>query len=178
MEPAVFLGPQEARTVSIISWNLNGVKTKLEKDNVKELLYRYDVISVNEVKTPLSISLPGYVTYRSAVRGSSERGGTVLFIKNHVSKLISSVDTNIEDQIWIQLRGIPDCLFGFCYIPPCGSRYYSHESFSSIQGKIMSAGACNKVFYIRRYEYKVRKLRARTVRGRRITWIYVLSDSR
>ena len=57
-------GPQQARTVSIISWNLNGVKTKLEKDNVKELLYRYDVISVNEVKTPLSISLLGYVTYK------------------------------------------------------------------------------------------------------------------
>ena len=100
MERAVFLGgPQQVRTVSIISWNLNGVKTKLEKDNVKELLYRYDVISVNEMKTPSSISLPGYVTYRSAVRGSSERGGTVLFIKNYVSKLISSVDTNIEDQI-------------------------------------------------------------------------------
>ena len=102
MEPAVFLrGPQQARSVSIISWNLNGVKTKLEKDNVKELLYHYDVISVNEVKTLLSISLPRYVTYRSAVRGSSERSGTVLFIKNHVSKLILSVDTNIEDQIWI-----------------------------------------------------------------------------
>ena len=75
MEPAVFLGgPKQARTVSIISWNLNGVKTKIEKDNVKELLYRYVVISVNEVKIPLSISLPRYVTYRSAVRGSSERG--------------------------------------------------------------------------------------------------------
>ena len=104
------------------------------------------MISVNEMKTPSSISLPGYVTYRSAVRRSSEIGGMVLFIKNHVSKLISSVDTNIEDQIWIQLHGIPDCLFGFCYIPPCDSRYYSHESFSSIQEKIMSDGACKKCF--------------------------------
>ena len=98
------------------------------------------------MKTPLLISLPGYVTYRSIVRGSSERGGTVLFIKNHISKLISSVDTSVEDQIWIQLWCASGCLFGFCYIPPCDSRYYSYASFSPIQEKIMSDGVCKKCF--------------------------------
>ena len=125
--------------MKILSWNINGVKTKLEKTVVQNLFYNYDLISLNEVKTPLPVSLPGYVTFASNARGSPERGGTVLFIKNHLSKCITNVDTSIEDQIWLQLSIAPRHQFGFCYIPPVDSQYYSHESFSAIQEKICSS---------------------------------------
>ncbi len=74
------------KSVSILSWNMNSVRTKLEKDSVRDLLYKYDLISLNEIKTSLQVSLPGYVTFTGSVKGTSERGGTVLLIKNHLSK--------------------------------------------------------------------------------------------
>ncbi len=84
LESSVFLvGPQQASILSILSWNINGIKTKLDKYNVINLLYKYDKISLNEVKTPLPVSLPGYVSYRSNVRGSCDRGETVLLVKNY-----------------------------------------------------------------------------------------------
>ncbi len=70
------------KSVSIISWNINSVRTKVEKGNVRDLSCKYDLLSVNEVKTPLSVPLPGYVTFKSSVRGSPERGGTVVLVKN------------------------------------------------------------------------------------------------
>ena len=115
---------------------------------MKNLLYKYDIISLNEVKTPLSVSLPGYITYRSSVRGSCDRGGTVLLVKNYVSKFIKKVDTRVDDQIWLQLHLAPKCLFAFCYVPPSDSLYYSHDSFASIQEKILASYPCHECFLI------------------------------
>lgn len=81
--------PQHVRTLKVLSWNINGVKNKLEKKIVQNLVQKYDIISLNEVKTPLSISFPGYNSFKSSVRGSWERGGTVIFIKNYLSDAIA-----------------------------------------------------------------------------------------
>lgn len=43
--------------LEIISWNINGVKTKLEKRKVQDLLLDFDVMRLNEKKTTYS-SLP------------------------------------------------------------------------------------------------------------------------
>ncbi len=100
---------------------MNGVKTKLENKHVHDLLQNFDIISLNEVKIPLAVSFPGYISYKSCVRGSPERGGTVLLIKNYLSNSIVSVDVDIEEQVWVQLRHAPKYLFGFCYVPPADS---------------------------------------------------------
>ncbi len=128
----------------MVSWNINGVKTKLEKNCVQEFLLKYDIIGLNEVKTASSVSFPGYFTYRSAVRGSKERGGTVLLVKNYVSHLVAEIDTSIEEQIWGKLKCAPKILFGFCYIPPADSQYYSHESFACIQEKLKTSKWCEE----------------------------------
>ena len=139
MEPTFFRDrPQQLSQLCILSWNINGVKTKLEEKVVQDLLYKYDLICLNEVKTPLEVHFPGYVTYKSAVRGSNQRGGTALLIKNVLSSLIAGVNVRIEDQIWIKFRFAPTVSFGFCYIPPTDSHYYSHNSFSSIQEQLMT----------------------------------------
>ena len=45
---------QNDNILNIISWNIiNGAKTKLEKVHVYNFLSEYDIISLNEVKTPL-----------------------------------------------------------------------------------------------------------------------------
>lgn len=78
----------------MISWNINGICTKLEKENVKRLLLDYDVISVNEVKTDIPVHFPGYITLKSKVVGSADRGGTIVFVKNSIAPLVHDVDTS------------------------------------------------------------------------------------
>ena len=50
LESSVFLdGPQQASFLSILSWNISGIKKNyynmLEKNNFTNLLYKYDIIS-------------------------------------------------------------------------------------------------------------------------------------
>ena len=51
MDPTPFL-TRPQNYISIISWNINSVRTKLEKQNVYNLISQYDIISLNEIKTP------------------------------------------------------------------------------------------------------------------------------
>ena len=71
----------------------------------------HDTISLNKVKKPVSVSLPGYIAYNSNVsnsnsnvRGSVDRWETVLLMKNYVSKFSKKIDTKRDDQIWIQCQ--------------------------------------------------------------------------
>ena len=67
MEHAEFLNlpHQNSNLLSIVSWNINGARTKLEQNNVYNFLISFDIISINEVKTSLDISIPGYVAFKS-----------------------------------------------------------------------------------------------------------------
>ncbi len=88
------------------------------------------------MKTPLPVILSGYKSYRSSVVGSGARGGTVVLVKNWLSEAVFDVDTSIGDQVWMQIRNIPGVLFGFCYIPPSDSQYYSLSAFSYMEEKL------------------------------------------
>ncbi len=89
------------------------------------------------------MELPGYVTYRGAVVGSSERGGTVVFVRNSIVHLLNSVDVSVGDQVLLQLKNLQGVLMGSCYIPPCDSPYYSHASFAAIQEKLLLSDMSN-----------------------------------
>ena len=127
--------------ISIISWNINSVKTKLEKRNVSDMLNNYDIISLNEIKTPLSVSYPGYVSIPSRDSNNPNRGGTCVLIKNYLRSQVTQVDISKPDQVWLQLKCQPGILFGFLYIPPHDSPYFSESSFSYIQEKIKESSA-------------------------------------
>ena len=49
----------------------------------------------------------------------------------------------LRDEVWLQFRNIVGVLFGFCYIPPSDSQYYSYDSFAAIQGRLKSKYMCN-----------------------------------
>ena len=122
--------------MKIISWNINGVKTKLEKKVVQKMLLNFDIICLNEVRTSLTISFPGYVGYKSSVHGPSHRGGTIIFLKNPIVRTVINADTSIDGQVWLRFSFEPKTMFGFCYVPPFESQYFSHTSFVSIQEKL------------------------------------------
>ena len=90
MELPEFLNRPQQHKLKILTWNINGAKTKLEKRCVEEWICQYDIISLNEIKTDLKVSLPGYVVYRGVKEKSTHRGGTVVFIKNYLSPYVSS----------------------------------------------------------------------------------------
>ncbi len=136
MELPVFLIRPHQSTLKILSWNINGVRTKLEKPNVENLFLKYDIISLNEIKTDLCVSLPGYVGFKSVKMNSAHRGGTIVLVKSYLSSHVICVDNNTEEQVWLQLRCVPQVTFGFCYIPPSDSPYYSYYSFAALQEKL------------------------------------------
>ena len=78
----LILPHQNNNVLRVISWNINGARTKLEQNNVYNFLSNYDIISLNEVKSSLDISIPGYVSYKSksVLGNASLRGGTVVTI--------------------------------------------------------------------------------------------------
>lgn len=126
-----------------MSWNVNGVRTKLEKVYVYNLLLNYDVICLYEIKTPLSVSFPGYVSYISRDANNPHRGGTCVLIKQHLNCYVAELDVTCTDQVWFKLKCIPDVLFGFCYVPPPDSPYFSLTLLSNIQEKIKSSPPSN-----------------------------------
>ena len=93
MEPSSFLKGPQIYKLKIVCWNVNGVHTKIEKRHVQNVLYEYDIICLNELKTPLDVAISGYVCLRSGDRESGHRGGTAVFVKNYLSPFISRVDT-------------------------------------------------------------------------------------
>ncbi len=44
------VNPQQVNQIKIMSWNINSVRTKMEKLNVRQLMANYDVIGINAVK--------------------------------------------------------------------------------------------------------------------------------
>ena len=141
---------QNTNGLKIVSWNINGAKSKLENINVYTFLSSYDIVCLNEVKTSMHISFPGYVSFKSkhVTGASSLRGGTVVFVKNYLSRQIYNLDNNVIDQVWFQIQCVPDTLFGFCYVPPTDSQYFNHQSFVAIHEKLLDYKGNTKFFII------------------------------
>ena len=87
----------------------------------------------------MHISIPGYVSYKSKVvtGEASRRGGTIIMVKNYLSKQIYNIDTSMTDQVWLNIRCVPNVTFGFCYIPPSDSPYFTPQSFVNIHEKMV-----------------------------------------
>ena len=142
MEYAGFLNlpHQNDKALKIISWNINGAKSKLGNAHVYNFLSNFDIISLNEVKSSMYISIPGYVSFKSkhVIGAAALRGGTVVLVKNYLSSQVYNIDNNIIDQVWLQIQCVPDTMFGFCYVPPSGSPYFSHQSFVALHEKMLN----------------------------------------
>lgn len=117
---------------------MNGVKTKLEKCEIKNLLLEYDIIALNEIRTSLPVTFSGYVAYRSRKVAASHRGGTLVLVKNCLASCVRSVDTSVIDQVWIEFKNVPKVVFGFVYVPPSDSPYFSFDSFSALRNKLQN----------------------------------------
>ena len=89
------------------------------------------------------MSFAGYFALNIRDKKIKNRWGTCVLIKNHLSSDVTDIDTSIPDQVWLRLRYIPEVLFGFVYIPPSDSPYFSEASISAIQEKLKTSDAAN-----------------------------------
>ena len=152
MEYAGFLRLPQQNNIAlrITSWNINGARNKLENTNVYNFLSDFDIISLNEVKSSMHISIPGYVSFKSKhVTGAAAlRGGTVVLVKNYLANQVFNYDNSITDQVWFQVQCVPDTMFGFCYVPPADSQYFNHLSYVALHEKMLNFQGNTKFFII------------------------------
>ena len=58
-------------------------------------------------------------------------------VKNYLANQVYNIDKSTINQVWFHLRCIPSVMFGFCYIPPTDSVYFSHQLFANLKDKII-----------------------------------------
>jgi exonuclease III len=114
-------------------WNINNMKNKVESDILLSLFSEYDMIFLSEVKRRVT-QVPGFEVYEAANENYS-RGGLVLLIKPHIDSDIKYIDKSVNEQLWLELKSVPDVIFGGVYIPPTDSIYFKDDAFAQIQSK-------------------------------------------
>ena len=104
--------------------------------------HMFDVLWLTEIKTGLSISVPGFVAYSNPDERNPSRGGIVLLVKTHLEKFVTKVDMTEPSQIWLSFSIFPNFIFGGCYIlvPPIDSDYHDAAILGSLQARLMGAG--------------------------------------
>ena len=84
----------------------------------------YDIVWLLETKQYFNLNVPGFIAYTNVSKSGTHRGGVVLLIKHKIAELVSNIDREVEDQIWIELSCLPSVKLGGIYIPPDDSPYY------------------------------------------------------
>lgn len=120
----------------LCTWNINAVRTKLDKDEIRSFFNCVDIICLNEIKTQIRFTIPGYVSYINAQ--DSNRGGVAVLVRKDVNRLLSHVDYSTKDQIRFQLKCWPRITFIACYIPPEDSPYFNLDSIASLSSTFQS----------------------------------------
>lgn len=92
------------------------MRTKIEKRNFETFLSRYDIICLSEIRTCLSVLIPGYVSCVNYDIQNSNRGGICVLVRLCLDRYIYDVYYSCVDQIWFKLNTAPGVLFGSCYI--------------------------------------------------------------
>ncbi len=117
-------------------WNVNNLKNKLESDSLLSWLNDFDVIFLSEVKRRV-VEVPGFEVFE-ANNEKYSRGGLVMLMKPYLASDLRYVDKSVNEQLWFELKSVPDVIFGGVYIPPSDSIYYKDEAFAQVQSKTIN----------------------------------------
>ena len=158
---------------SIISWNIQGLKTRLKptqqtisntKLNIKSIksnLSKFDIICLQETwAKDESLTFQDYIVHSTVRNTISKRGqaGVSVLIKNKHSDFVSHIKSDSPNITWCQLKrqllGIqPDIYLAAIYLPPLQSQRKAGEDILnilereihkySVQGQIVLLGDLN-----------------------------------
>jgi hypothetical protein len=139
LEPSTFCrrGP---KYLKVGHWNIQGLRNKTDNINIINWFLEHDIVFLNELKTRLKFSVPGFSVYR-AKTVNPHRGGVAVLIKNYLEEYLTSVDTEGNDIVWLTFSFMPNVVIGGTYIPPIDLPYFSETLFSQIQEKCIDKDA-------------------------------------
>ena len=135
--------------LAILSWNIQGIGSKLELDSINKMFSKYEIIFLFETMK-LDTFNPSFPNFHYVhcerkyqhPRARRPAGGIAVLIKNNVKHLIT-VKKVAEYAIWLGIKQkypLPDLILGGTYIPPAGSKVYlntnGNDFFQSLQDDI------------------------------------------
>ena len=100
---------------------------------MKNLLDKYSIVILTEIKTSLKISCTGFTVFQHPAK-QGHRGGVAVMLKPSVAKYVRKLDRSYENVISFELEIVPDVVFVGCYIAPSDSPYYDAAVFGYLQG--------------------------------------------
>ena len=120
----------------ILSFNVEGIKTKLDDPSFLELIQKYDIIILTETYDTLKINIEDFWDYsqvrpkhKNAIRHS---GSIAVLAKNHIRFGLKLVE-DTERLLWFRLLKFQfeyDIFLCGTYIPP---NYYKNGLFSKTE---------------------------------------------
>lgn len=116
----------------ICSWNIAGLKDKLQDNSILQFVMTFDIVFLLEAKQYFSLTVPRFNVYANVSRVGQHRGGVVMLVKCKLTDDIINVDTGSEGQIWITMSWWPDQKIGGVYIPPSDSPYFSSTQHGTL----------------------------------------------
>lgn len=126
----------------IVSWNINGLLTKLADETFKEILNDFDIIFFNETwiskNNTLELDILGYKcvhVYGNKAHGVKKgrySGGVAVYFRDSLTEKLNVVETNDLGLIWIKLHRELFCFdehVYICnaYIPPINSKVHNRS---------------------------------------------------
>ena len=121
--------------MKLCSWNICGVKEKLQDPDIFNFLVQYDIVWLLEVRSAHQKSVPGFCVYTNMSRKGHYRGGVMLLVKCALMPYITRVDMNTDDMIWVELSLCAGVLLGGVYVPPADSLYCEASPFQFMNEK-------------------------------------------
>ena len=126
--------------LSIASWNINGIRNKINDPDFLERLQPHDIVFLSETwidKGDENITIDGFFSLNIAQSSRHKNakhnsGGISVFIKNEYKNNIKILKSTAEHFIWIKinkaLTGLPkDTYCCVAYIQPHGSPIYTRQ---------------------------------------------------
>ena len=133
--------------INIITFNVCGLKRRIQYPEFLELLNEFSILCFVETKTDDLdvIDLPGYkfVMKNRSHLNRVKSGGIVLGFKESLSDHISVVETDSKYILWFKIdkhvvKLQQDILCGIVYIPPENSVYCVGDPFSEIESEFLN----------------------------------------
>ena len=132
--------------MTILSWNINGLRKKLTDFEFIAYLERFDIFSVIETwenveSDDISNLFPNHFSIFCAAKKVSKfgraMGGIIVFIKKQYKQFISEINVACTFSIFVTCKKTmfgydKDLLLAFTYLPPQGSPFYDNKAMNEI----------------------------------------------
>lgn len=140
-----------ASIVKIGFWNIHCHRSKILGDKLVDneflnVISDCDIIGLGEIQSHDEVSLPGFVSKKQKIRKKNSKGpriagGVGVFVKEGIDHLVDVMPNDIEDSIWVKIKGElngskEDMYLGTYYVSPYNKKNKNFDFFSVVNEEI------------------------------------------